>query len=148
MFIPEKFLPTAFRQSERARIVFDYKVVGASQTLPCALEGLDPTRLLLLEQARSCQKSAAPGRTLWRVASYAPNEVLVETVPLGLDFAAFGYILSGMTFVNGAPAPRADYNFRAVPIPAGKSLVRFVYAPMFLCRPGVSLAALLLLIFA
>jgi uncharacterized membrane protein YfhO len=50
--------------------------------------------------------------------------------------------------VNGEKTPilRADYNFRAVQLPAGKSVVRFVYQPAsFRWGIGLFLAGLAIL---
>lgn len=141
---------------ERARILFDYRVGDAAQTLSLARSpDFDPKRLLLLEQEPApAQKSAAPGEAVSaRVVSYAPNEVILEASAPRPGFLLLldTYYPGWKAFVNKAPATiyRADYNFRAVQVPAGKSLVRFVYTPLsFYAGLGISLTALLLLVYA
>ncbi len=80
-----------------------------------------------------------------RIVSYEPDDVRLEA-----SLASPGYLLLLDTYfpgwratVNGAPAPiyRADFNFRAVPLPAGKSTVIFSYRPESL-RIGIYLCAL------
>ena len=144
---------------ERAQVLFDYKVVGAAQALSLMRSpGFDPKRTLLLEQepfplpvAAVSPASAAPASA--RVRSFGPNDVLVEAVSPRPGFLLLldTYYPGWKAFVNEAPAAiyRADYNFRAVQVPAGKSLVRFVYTPLsFYAGLGACLATLFFLILA
>ncbi len=80
-----------------------------------------------------------------RIRSETPDEVVVET-----DASGPGWLLlldnwypGWRVEVDGARRTlrRADYSFRAVEVPGGKSVVRFIYAP-FSFRLGLLLAAL------
>ncbi len=102
----------------------------------------------------------APSKTVWfddgdapsfpkktkgvaRIAEDGVNAVVVETEADGPGWLVLldGWFPGWETAVNGKPARlrRADYAFRAVAVPAGKSVVRFDYRPRPL-RTGLLLA--------
>jgi hypothetical protein len=139
---------------DRALLVFHYEVEPdpALVRARVATKEFDPRQVLLLENqpapaqqpvARQNVETNRSGSV--RIVSYEPDDVRVEA-----SLASPGYLLLLDTYfpgwhatVNGAAAPiyRADYNFRAVPLPAGKSTVIFSYRPESL-RMGVYLCAL------
>jgi len=131
---------------------------GAEALAALCAPGFDPRREVLLERegeraAREPLRStpgapAAEARVTLDV--YAP-----ERVELGVDAPAPGWVvLSDLHYpgwhalVNGAPTPieRANHLFRAVPVPAGRSTLRFEYRPASLRRGAwLSLATALAL---
>ncbi|HUT52855.1 MAG TPA: hypothetical protein VM658_05645 [bacterium] len=66
-------------------------------------------------------ESRRPGEEVYRVDSAGP----------GLLFVSDQYYAGWRAYVRGREAPilRADYNFRAVPVPDGVSVVRMVFRP-------------------
>jgi hypothetical protein len=105
--------------------------------------GFDPSRAVWLDDGGFRASSGSRGTA--RVARESSDEVVVET-----DASGPGWLLlldnwypGWRVDVNGAPAAlrRADYTFRAVEVPGGKSVVRFRYAPASF-RLGLLLAAL------
>jgi uncharacterized membrane protein YfhO len=84
-----------------------------------------------------------------RITSYEPDEIRVEaSLPQpGFLLLLDTYFPGWTASVNGQPARiyRADYNFRAVWLPAEKSMVRFTYQPNSF-RTGVVLSAAGLLV--
>ncbi|HUD46977.1 MAG TPA: YfhO family protein [Candidatus Baltobacteraceae bacterium] len=141
---------------DRALLVFDYQVEPDRSAIRARVSsgGFDPRQVLLLEdqpvpanKAVDVESVETNPRGSVRIISYQPDYVQV-----GASLPRPGYLLLLDTWfpgwsatVNGGPAPiyRADYNFRAVPLPAGKSTVAFSYRPaslrigMYLCAAGV-----------
>jgi hypothetical protein len=141
---------------DRALLVFDYEVEPdrAAVLARVSTSGFDPRQLLLLEEQPAPAMKAVGARTVEtnaggsvRFISYEPDEVRIEA-----SLPRPGYLLLLDTYfpgwsatVNGEAAPiqRADYNFRAVLLPAGKSTVGFSYRPeslrigMVLCAMGI-----------
>ena len=138
---------------ERALLIYDYEVVPNPSSILERVRSLDfePTRQLLLEEQPQIAAPAPAGthsdsdtpESAARIVTYEPDQVVVEA-----SLSRPGFLLLLDTWfpgwsatVNGRPAPvlRADYNFRAVSLPAGKSTVRFTYWPrgltlgLFLC---------------
>jgi hypothetical protein len=145
----------------RALTVFDYSVDSnpASVLSKVRSGSFDPKQTLLLEQpppnASPATQPATAGDSSARVVSEQPDEVDVEA-----SMARAGFLLLLDTYfpgwkatVNGVEAPvlRADYNFRAVQLPAGKSTIRFVYQPesfrlgLILCLAGLAVSAVVIL---
>jgi hypothetical protein len=148
----------AFR--ERALAVFDYRVERdpAAMLDQVRSGAFDPAHVLLLEeepnlvQARSeMQTPMAGANATVRIVADEPDEVRVEA-----SLPRPGFLLLLDTWfpgwsatVNGLPAHlyRADYNFRAVQLPAGNSTLQFAYRPgsfrlgLVLCIVGVLVLA-------
>jgi hypothetical protein len=143
---------------ERALVVSEYKVYRNPEDILSLVRSgaFNPRQVLLLEEepkmAGTEQLAASPGTTV-HIISYQPDDAAIEvSVPrpaflLLLDTYFPGWVAT----VNGQSAHiyRADYNFRAVSLPAGKSLVRFTYQPMSM-RLGfiLSFASMVLIIIA
>jgi hypothetical protein len=141
---------------DRALLVFDYQVEPDRAALLARVssEGFDPRRVLLLEEPAAPAKMAVGGPTPGtnangsvRIIFYEPDDVKIDAF-----LPRPGYLLLLDTYfpgwsatVNGQPAPihRADYNFRAVSLPAGRSTVCFSYCPqslrigLYLCAAGI-----------
>ncbi|HEV2456627.1 MAG TPA: YfhO family protein, partial [Verrucomicrobiae bacterium] len=140
---------TAFQG--RVMTVTNYAVTNAASILARVRSGtFDPKQTLLLEVQPENPVNNPPGSSTptssipssARITSDQPDAVTVEA-----SMAQPGFLLLLDTYfpgwkatVNGTSVPvlRADYNFRAVRLPAGKSVVRFVYQPASF-RWGVAL---------
>ncbi len=140
---------------DRALVVLDHEVVSGSALLARVRSGdFDPRRTVLLEgepgPAPAADLPSSSGDPAARILRYEPDRVVVEaTAPrpgflllLDTDFPGWE------ATVDGRPERiwRADWVFRAVQVPAGRSLVRFVYRPrswrLGLALAGVSLTFL------
>lgn len=139
------------RQFEgRARTVFDYKVESSQAVLAAVRSGtFDPDKTLLLEGQPKNNNVGAPTSTASvessaNIVSDQPDEVTVEaSMPRpGFLLLLDTYFPGWKATVNGLSSPvlQADYDFRAVQLPAGKSVVRFVYQPASF-RLGMALFA-------
>ena len=135
---------------ERALVVLDHEVVGGDALLARVRSGeFDPRRTVLLEREPGPAPAAGPSpandSSAARILRDDPDEVVVEaTAPrpgflLLLDTDFPGWEAS----VDGRPERiwRADWAFRAVQVPAGRSTVRFVYRPRS-WRAGLALGGL------
>jgi hypothetical protein len=148
----------AFR--ERALAVFDYQVDRDPVAILSRVRSgtFDPERVLLLEEEPGQSRTLsgiqipAPGtNATMRIVSDEPDEVKIEAfMPrpgflLLLDTWFPGWLAT----VNGRPEKiyRANYNFRAVELPAGESTVQFVYRPGSF-RLGIVLGAISLAVLA
>jgi hypothetical protein len=139
---------------DRALLVFDAHVEPdrAAVFARVSSKGFDPRQVLLLEDQPPPVSKTVGERTpatnaggSVRIISYEPDDVRVEA-----SLPRPGYLLLLDTYfpgwaatVNGEAAPilRADYNFRAVSLPEGSSVVNFSYRPASL-RIGKILCAL------
>jgi hypothetical protein len=130
----------AFR--ERAMVVFDCRVDHSPASILGSVRSgtFDPERVLLLEAEPENGKALSEIQTLAtrtnssvRIVSDQPDEVSIEAfLPQpGFLLLLDTWFPGWSATVNGQPARiyRADYNFRAVELPAGKSTVQFVYRP-------------------
>lgn len=129
----------------RAWIVYNSKVVDDQQIalVPLTAEtcGLPEIPLPLSlspaltgEGARELVQNNLLTADPFEVTGYGPNEI-VGTANAQAD----GYVIFSETFVPGwrafvdgqeAPVVRANYLFRAVPIPSGQHQVRMIYDPL------------------
>jgi hypothetical protein len=106
--------------------------------------GFDPEKELWLDDGPAMTDTSG-GRGTARIVRETSDEVVVEVradAPgwlLLLDSWYPGWRVE----INGSSARlrRADYDFRAIEVPGGRSTVRFFYAPLSL-RLGLALAAL------
>jgi len=102
---------------------------------------------------QSAPPASIPALATTRILSYEPDRVTIEA-----SLTSPGFLLLLDTWfpgwkatANGRPAQiyQADYNFRAVLLPAGHSLVSFAYKPASLAIGwGLALASLALLVSA
>ncbi len=126
---------------ERALAVFDYQVDRDPASVLAKVRSgtFDPADTLLLEEE---PPPVEPGATssesdaVVHIASYEPDEIVIEAA-----FPRPGFLLLLDTYFPGWSAEvngrktriyRADYNFRAVSMPAGKSTLKFSYKPQSL----------------
>ena len=156
---------TIYRNHEfngRAMTVFNYSVDKPASILATVRSGsFNPRQSLLLEHEPNdpvpCLSDMVASKALAessaKIASEKPDELTVDA-----SMSQPGFLLLLDTWfpgwkatVNGVGSPvlRADYNFRAVQLPAGKSVVRFIYQPesfrlgMGLCLVGLMITAAL-----
>ena len=138
---------------DRALLVYDYQVEPdrAAVLARVSSGGFDPQKTVLLEAQPtpivdiSSTQTNQPGSV--RIVSYEPDRVRLEAALTRPGFLLLldTYFPGWSATVNGSPVTicRADYNFRAVPLPAGTSTVVFSYFPgslrwgMILCGAGV-----------
>jgi hypothetical protein len=140
---------------DRALAVFDYQVRESASILAEVRSGkFDPRRVLLLEEEpviaadKAASVMSLETNVSVRITSYEPDKVGIETsLPRpGFLLLLDTYFPGWTASVNGQPTRiyQADYNFRAVSLPAGKSTVCFYYQPESL-RTGVVLSVMSLL---
>ncbi len=136
---------------QRALAVFNTRVSNPATILDEVRSGrFDPQQVLLLEEEPKVvageETNIAETNTnvSVRFTSYQADEVSIEaSLPRpGFLLLLDAYFPGWIAAVNGQPTKiyRADYNFRAVALPAGKSMVHFVYRPKSL-RLGMALSA-------
>jgi hypothetical protein len=142
---------------ERALAVLNYQVDSdpASVLLRVHSRSFDPAAVLMLEKepesiepSHGTTSAASDVDSSATISSYKPDEVTIEASSPQPGFVLLldTYFPEWSARVNGHPAQiyRADYNFRAVAIPSGKSTVCFSYRPMSLFIGG-ALSAMSLL---
>jgi hypothetical protein len=129
---------------ERAIVVFEYQVRDPASILAEVRSGtFDPKRVLLLEEkptsvaGKETTITTKETNASVRITSYEPDEVGIEaSLPRpGFLLLLDTYFPGWTASVNGWPAQiyRADYSFRAVSLPMGKSTINFSYQPKSLC---------------
>jgi hypothetical protein len=142
---------------ERALAVLNYQVDSdpASLLLRVHPRSFDPAAVLMLEKepesiepSHGTTSAASDVDSSATISSYKPDEVTIEASSPQPGFVLLldTYFPGWSARVNGHPARiyRADYSFRAVAIPSGKSTVCFSYRPMSLFIGG-ALSAMSLL---
>ena len=129
------------------RAALIYKVISAADdedAFAAVTSGsLDPSReavLLAPDAARAeaflrsspAVEPSSPGTVTWVKDSGNLVVLDVETPRAALVYLADNFYPSFRARVDGAPAPiyRANYAFRAVPVPAGRHRLEFVYRPL------------------
>jgi len=141
---------------DRAILVFNYQVEPNQATALAKVSSPEfkPREVLLLDQEPPSAKSLIArqdGETTAassvRILSYEPDAITMDaSLPRpGFLLLLDTYFPGWTATVNGKPAPvlRADYNFRAISLPAGKSSVSFTYRPasfrlgLWLCGLGI-----------
>lgn len=137
----------------RAFVVYDYQVVDERQAIIDTMfaAGVDLRRTVILEKdpGRVLTIPTKPAET--EILSFVPNKIKlgVKTETSGLLFLSEVFYPGWQARVNDQPVKiyRADYTFRAVPVPAGQSEVEFIYRPASfrwgLVISGASLAAII-----
>lgn len=135
----------------RAWLVGSCEVVADDKAIIERLKSpsFDPRATLVLEQAPEGFASQGQPQGRAEVEYYRPNEVKlkVESDRPALLVMGDNWYPAWRATVDGNPAPvyRADYTFRAVPVPAGKHVVEFRYrSPVFETGRALSLATALL----
>ena len=137
---------------DRALLVYNYQVETNPVTVLTRVSAprFAPRQTLLLEEEPTSPVGGHQivddlSKEYVRIISYAPDDIRIEvSLPRpGFLLLLDTYFPGWSATVNGefAKIYRADYNFRAVALPAGKSTVSFSYRPDSL-RIGVYLCAI------
>ncbi|MGB8646306.1 MAG: oligosaccharide flippase family protein [Anaerolineae bacterium] len=118
---------------------------------PVALPANTPTPLSLTRRALQ-QAAALPVSPYPEITKYGGSEVVVQTNAAQAAYLvlADSYFPGWIAQIDGQDTPlyRADYNFRAVAVPAGAHTVRFRYSPLSLKVGAVgSLVAAVVVLF-
>ncbi len=129
----------------RAYVVHRFEVVPGAAVLDRLIDPtFDPRAAVILEQPPAEDIAPAASAAPARILSYAADEVVVETraEATGLLVLTDQDYPGWEAEVDGTPAPiyRANYLFRAVPVPAGRHRVVFRFRPRSFER-GVALGA-------
>lgn len=125
---------------ERTMTLFNYSVEQDPKSVLAKVRSdtFDPQKILLLEETPKNNSSGTNGSEMSvnstaHIVTEQPDGVTVETSMPHPGFLLLldTYFPGWKATVNGLASPvlRADYNFRAVQVPAGKSVVRFFYQP-------------------
>lgn len=136
----------------RAFIVPEAKLLSRGELIQAELRspGFDPRRTVLL-QDEPAGAPAGGGRGEARLVAYRAEEVVIRaSVSSGGGWLVLSdaFYPGWQATVDGKPVKifRADYAFRAVPLPEGTHLVRFAYHPLsYRLGRSISLATLLLM---
>lgn len=126
VFENQKALPRAFLASSYLVRVTDQGIIDTLYS-----EGLDPRQTLILETDPEIAPQSGEGTA--DITKYTPNEVVIKTASTTpkLLFLSDVYDPGWRAAVDGKEAriDRADYDFRAVAVPAGEHTIRMVYWP-------------------
>jgi len=140
---------------ERAMLVYEHEVIRSRSEILRRLwsPGFDPREVLILERPAEPARTG-PARTKSaleprvEIVRYEADDVTIELASPEPGFLLLldTYFPGWKAFVDERPAKiyRANFNFRAVAIPAGESTVRFRYRPssfrigLLLCLVGVA----------
>jgi hypothetical protein len=136
----------------RAFAVWDYRVVPRMGDALSAIRdpGFEPARAVILDRDPVPRPEASPGRDATiRVSVYHATEVEVQAAmpAAGLVVLSDVYYPGWAATVDGAPAAilRANAAMRAVSVPRGGHVVRFVFTPASL-RWGLAISAVTLVV--
>ncbi len=126
---------------------------GEAALAAIAAPGFDPRRTVVLEDAPPLEPTgttSAPFEPA-RIVRYDPSSVVIETTA-----TTAGHLVLTDTFYPGwtatvdgedAPILQANYLFRAVPVAAGRHVVRFAYAPRsFALGISITIATLVVVV--
>ncbi len=138
------------RYLDRALLLYDHEVMPDPRSALERVRGknFDPVRLLVLEREPEFAEASAevvdPAiEQNVRVVRYEADDVViaVSTPRPGFLLLLDTYFPGWKAFVDERETAiyRADYNFRAVAVPAGRSTVHFKYQPLSF-RIGLALA--------
>lgn len=123
----EHVLPRAFLVP-RARVIADRAALLAQ------LQTFDPTREVLLEQTPPPADESVCAYAPARIVKYSGSEVIVQSAQscAGWLVLTDSYFPGWLAFIDEKDAPlyRANYNFRAIYVPAGEHTIRFKYSPV------------------
>lgn len=133
---------------ERSLVLFNYRVCRSpAEALKTIRDrAFDPRKVLVLEEEpdhADAGGAVASSEATTRIREYAPDSITIDaSMPRpGFLLLLDTYFAGWVAEVNGRPVRiyRADYNFRAVSLPAGTSTIRFAYRPASL-RTGCVLS--------
>lgn len=118
----------------RAFMVPQARVVPDRAALLAQMQQFDPSREVLLEQDPGAVPTASCALRPVSVEKYTGSEVIVKSNQdcAGWLVLSDSYFPGWLAYNNEQDTPlyRADYNFRAVFVPAGEHTIRFKYSPL------------------
>jgi len=141
----DRVLPRAF-MVPRARVISDRAALLAQ------MKEFDPAREVLLEQDPGIASSATCALKPVKIEEYRSTQVVVvsDQACAAWLVLADSYFPGWLAYIDGQDAPlyKADYNFRAVFVPAGAHTIRFKYSPLSFRVGAIAsfLGAMLLLV--
>jgi hypothetical protein len=118
---------------ERPSLFYQYEVISDPQKLLLRFyaDDFDFRNVLLLEESPKFPSEKSEKRGILRVLRNDPTYLAFEVISpkQGLLFLADNYYPGWKAMVNGKEVKiyRANYTFRAVNVPKGKSIVEFIY---------------------
>lgn len=135
----------------RAFVVYEYQVETGEKEIINAL--LDPKfvlrdKVVLEEVISQSLKEGKVNQVAYSQKINGANEILVDHEGNGLLFVSDSYYPGWKAFIDGKETKiyRANFTFRAVFVPAGEHVVRFIYDPQsFKIGVGISVASLIFL---
>ncbi len=136
----------------RAFMVPQARVIPDSTALLAQMKTFDPAREVLLDQDPGVPATAACASKPVSIDQYTGDEVIVQSSQscAGWLVLSDSYFPGWLAQIDGNDAPlyRADYNFRAVYVPAGDHTIRFKYSPLSFRVGGIAsfLGAMILLL--
>jgi len=139
----------------RAFLVHDFQVLVSEKILKKLMDdNFNPTRTLLLEQKPEKLPGEKKGEeeVIIDVNAYFQNKIIIQA-KVSNDaflFISDNYYPGWRAYVDNKETKiyRANYTFRAIALPAGSHVVKFVYDPLsFKIGKCVSLVSFLFLIF-
>lgn len=142
--------PDAFK---RAYIVYDYEIVKDSgESLDRIFESMDLETKVILEEDPNMEENSNATYSA-EITDYTPNkvEISVDSSMPGILVLTDNFYPDWKAYVNGKEEKvyRANYSFRAISIPQGKSIVIFKYEPrsfyngLYLAGSGIVIIAVL-----
>ncbi len=131
-------LPRAFVVSQ-ARVVNDDAAALAAMSDP----GFDPARIVILNGTSANAGQVLPGApSKAEILIYEPERIVIETDSDSSSWLVLtdAWYPGWRATVDGAPVEiaRADVLFRAVPVPAGRHRVEFIFVPTSLQLGGAT----------
>lgn len=117
----------------RVQLFYDYEVVSSKEKIIKRFysRDFDFRNKVLLEESPGVKFFSGAGNA--QIISYTPNRVLIQakTTTPALLFLSDNFYPNWKVKVNGREEKiyRADYTFRAVIVPQGKSTVEFLFDP-------------------
>lgn len=119
---------------DRVSLFYNYEVINKDKEIIKRFynENFNFRKTLILEETPNF-KSNNQGKGLSKIVSYAPNRVVVEVVSNSpaLLFLSDNYYSGWKAKVDGKDSKiyRADYSFRAIEVPRGKTRAEFIFSP-------------------
>lgn len=118
----------------RAFIVPHARVIPDRAAFLDAMKTLEPTREVLLEETPASTVTSTCNYNPVSIEKYTGTQVIVKSnqACAGWLVLADSYFPGWLAFIDEQETPiyKANYNFRAVLVPAGEHVIRFKYSPV------------------
>ncbi|MBI5032276.1 MAG: oligosaccharide flippase family protein [Chloroflexi bacterium] len=124
----------------RAFMVPQARVISDRASLLAQMKVFDPTKQVLLEQTPQSVDSPTCAYTPVSIVEYSGSQVKIQSKQdcAGWLVLTDSYFPGWLAYIDEQDTTlyKADYNFRAVYVPAGEHIIRFKYSPISL-RVGI-----------